>query len=67
MLKDTHNACTPQSSIWRCLPTGDLMINAKDIVPPNVSVGIYILNLGQVCGKGRGDGCERENVWLIDE
>jgi len=44
-----------ENTIWRCAGQQQIM-NARAVAAPNVSVGIYILNLGQESSAGVGIG-----------
>ena len=44
------------STIWRCPKNEQMFAASSEVVPPNVSVGIYILNLGQEISSGTGIG-----------
>ena len=44
------------STIWRCEKNEQMFAASSEVVPPNVSVGIYILNLGQEISSGTGIG-----------
>ena len=45
-----------ENTIWRCLPSSEYLMDPRDVGAPNVSVGIYILNLGQESSAGVGIG-----------
>jgi len=45
-----------ENTIWRCLPSSEYAMDPRDVGAPNVSVGIYILNLGQESSAGVGIG-----------